>query len=143
MTNRQRLARILTVKERVRDVRRAELACAESEVALAQSAEVEAERERDSAIVTLTEPGETTGDDLARRAVLVALAGRTASEAHAVVVEREAERDRRAERTGGAVREVRALETLRSRLDKRESDRARVREQGETDEAAARIGAVR
>jgi hypothetical protein len=143
MTNRQRLGRILLVKERLRDVRRAELACAEAAVSLAQSAAQNAARERDSAIVTLTEPGEATGDDLARRAVLVALASRMANQAEVVVAERQAERDQRAATTAGAVREVRALECLRSRLERREGDRDRDREQAETDEAAARIGAAR
>jgi len=141
--NRQRIGRILLVKERLREVRRAELAHAEAAVAIAESAARQAEDERDSAILDLTASGETTGEDLARRAVLVSLASRTACEASAVVTEREADRDERAKATGGATREVRALECLRGRLDRRERDRERAREQAETDEAAARIGAAR
>lgn len=143
MTKRESLSRILLVKERISDIRRTELASAEAAVAAARTCAQQATEERESAITTLTEAGETTGEDLARRAVLVALASRTVTQAQSVVAAREAARDESAEASHGAVRDVRALECVRGRLARREEERARAREQAESDEAAARIGGAR
>lgn len=139
MTKRK-LERIIHVKERIRGVRRSELAAADEALERAAEAASEAGKIHEGAIWTLTTPGQISAEDLARQAAVVALAAGVAKGANGALAERQVEREQSAATVFDATRDVRALEILHQRMDRAEQRQERKREQGENDEAAGRMG---
>ncbi|HJL20378.1 MAG TPA: flagellar FliJ family protein [Sandaracinaceae bacterium LLY-WYZ-13_1] len=142
MSQRDRITRIVRLKSRIRDARRGALADAEAHADDARSRVASADAE----VVRLAEaycrPGELNARELAHRASLVASAREGRRRAAERLEEAEAEAARRQAAVAEASREVRSLEVLDDRLAERErKDEAR-REQTESDERAARMGAT-
>lgn len=134
------LKRTLTIKERIRQVRRAELHEAQSRMAEAEaSLQLEAARHTSTAAM-LTRAGEFSATDLALAAEQVQATQRAVKQAQAALDARQKEHDERQSEMGEATREVRAIEALHTRMiaaEKREADQ---REQRDLDEAASRMG---
>ncbi|MFK7988920.1 MAG: hypothetical protein AB8I08_23075 [Sandaracinaceae bacterium] len=138
MTDRARLARIMRVKERVRDARAGALMEAErDEKAAAESVEA-ADRQLIRVAAAYTAPGEMTAGELVHRAQLVSLAKERREVAR---LRHEAADEVKAERAvalGDAQRDVRSLEVVGDRLasqERRDRDR---REQAASDEHGSR-----
>ncbi|MGF1465976.1 MAG: hypothetical protein ACFCGT_07565 [Sandaracinaceae bacterium] len=140
MNDRARLKRILTVKEKVREARRAELARAEERRAEAAGGEAAALAEVHDLRRALLSPGEVSATDLIDRVAHFAAARAEHSRAAEALGMLVAERDRTVAAVADARREVRSLEVLDERLARDERRSARRREQGLQDEAAVRGG---
>ena len=140
MNDARKLNRFITIKERLRDVRRAELAEVNAALREAEAKVEEAERQRLAAIASLTSGAEMTADELAQRARLVSIAGSAASAARESAAEVESEQNVRQDAVMEANREVKVLEVLQARLKKRAAQEELRRDQGESDNAASRIG---
>ena len=134
------LKRTLVIKERIRQVRRAELHEAQTRVDDAEkSLQLEAARLHSTAAL-LTRAGEFSANDLALAAEQVQATARAVKQAEAELNARMAEHEERQGVMGEATREVRAIEALHTRMLaelKREADK---REQSDLDEAASRKG---
>jgi flagellar export protein FliJ len=134
------LKRTLSIKERIRQWRRAELHEAQTRVDQAESSlQLEAARHTSTAAL-LTRAGEFSANDLALAAEQVQATQRALREAAAELQARQQEHEERQTVMGEATREVRAIEALHTRMlaeQKREADR---REQRDLDEASARKG---
>jgi flagellar export protein FliJ len=137
MTNTS-IKRVLTIKERMRTVRRSELAEAAKKV---QSAEEKANRAallRKRAIESVTTIGEISARDLAGRSKLVAQATSEEKKARNDLNERVEEKNNRTTELQEADREVRTFNVLQQRIQQRDIREELANEQKETDEAAAR-----
>lgn len=134
------LKRTLVIKERIRQVRRAELHEAQTRVdAAEQSLQLEAARHTSTAAL-LTRAGEFSASDLALASEQVQATARAVRQAEAELNARKSEHEERQDVMGEATREVRAIEALHTRMVaelKREADK---REQSDLDEAASRKG---
>jgi flagellar export protein FliJ len=140
MNDARKLNRFINIKERLRDVRRAELAEVNAALREAEAKVDEAERQRLVAIESLTSGAEMTANELAQRARLVSIARNMASAARESAAEVESEQTVRQGAVVEANREVKVLEVLQARLKKRAAQEEVRREQGESDNAASRIG---
>lgn len=138
MNDRARLARIMRVKQRVRDARAGALMEAERDEKQAADGVEAAERQLIQVAQSYTAPGEMSAHELTHRAQLVALAKQRREVAR---LRHEAADELKAERAmalGNAQREVRSLEVVGERLaarERRDDDR---REQAASDEHGAR-----
>lgn len=134
------LKRTLVIKERIRQVRRAELHEAQTRVdAAEQSLQLEAARHTNTAAM-LTRAGEFSANDLALASEQVQATQRAVKQAEADLNARRTEHEARQDEVGEATREVRAIEALHTRMVsalRREADQ---REQRDLDEAASRKG---
>lgn len=134
------LKRTLSIKERIRKWRQAELLEAENRVNEAQqSVDAAAERQRTTALL-LTRGGEVSAHELVLAADQLVLAQRALQSAQHALGERLEERDARKAVAGEATREVKAIEVLHTRLVSELRRTADRREQSELDEAATRKG---
>jgi flagellar export protein FliJ len=134
------LKRTLSIKERIRKWRQAELLEAENRVNEAQqSVDAAAERQRTTALL-LTRGGEVSAHELVLAADQLVLAQRALQSAQLALGERLEERDARKAVAGEATREVKAIEVLHTRLVSELRRTADRREQSELDEAATRKG---
>ena len=137
------LKRTLVIKERIRQVRRAELFEAQTAVDAAEkSLQLEAARHTSTAAL-LTRAGEFSAHELALASEQVQATQRALKQAEVELNARKHEHEERQEVVGEATREVRAIEALHTRKLaelKREADK---REQSELDEASARKGKPR
>jgi flagellar export protein FliJ len=132
------LHRTLVIKERIRKWRHAELIEAESRVTQAQqSVDQEAEKHAMTASL-LTRGGEAGAHELALAADQLVLAHKALQRAQLELGERIEERDARKSEAGEAMREVKAIEVLHTRLVNEQRRAADHREQSELDEAATR-----
>jgi flagellar export protein FliJ len=134
------LNRTLAIKERLRQVRRAELVEAEALVNEAQHWVEEETTRHDGSVALITRAGEFSANELALQYEQVEATQRQLKRARTELDTREAEREVRKDVMGEATREVRAIEALRGRLlaeQKREADK---NEQRELDEASSRKG---
>lgn len=134
------LHRTLVIKERLRKVRHAELAEAETRVAQAQQSVDEELARHVHTAALLTREGEMTAHELADAADRLILAQRALQRARDQLGELMEERDARKTEAGEATREVRAIEALHTRLVKELRRAEDKREQAELDEAATRKG---
>jgi flagellar biosynthesis chaperone FliJ len=136
--NAKTLNRTLTIKERIRQWRRAELQEAETLVVDAErSVDTEAQREAGAAAL-ITKQGECSATDLAFRADQLERSKQARKRAEAALQQRQEERETRRGEVGEATREVRAIEALRTRIVTAERHEADKREQRDLDEAASR-----
>ncbi len=134
------LSRILLVKERLRQWKRAELAAASVLVERAEE-HVAAQDELSKRVTAaVTQPSELSGEELAMRAQTMARAHRDLKKARASLEERHQERETQRDEVAVASRDVRVLETLRQRMQSEEDRVERTREQGELDDISAHRG---
>ena len=134
------LHRTLVIKERIRKWRHAELLDAQSRVDRAQqSVDQEAARHADTA-ARLTRAGEVSAHELALVADQLKVAQQALQRAKHELGSRVEERDARKSEAGEATREVRAIETLHTRLVSEQRRVADRREQSELDDIAVRKG---
>jgi len=140
MNDARKLDRYISIKERVRDVKRAELAEVNAALQDAEKRVEEAESQRVAAILALTSGSEMSAEELAQRARLVSLARNAAEAARESAAEVEQVHHAHQEAVAEASREVKVLEVLQARLKKRAAKEELRREQSASDEAANRIG---
>jgi len=134
------LKRTLSIKERIRQWRRAELHEAQGRMADAEaSLQLEAARHTSTAAL-LTRPGEFSANDLVLAAEQVQATQRAVKEAQVALDARQKEHEERQTEVGEATREVRAIEALHTRLCSAQKRDADQREQRDLDEASARKG---
>jgi len=134
----ERLARIIRIKERLRNARRAELASARSAEDAAEDARRASRAGLERQRAAYTGAREIDARELAVQAWLVAAAEAREKQAEDALREASGIREICADALVGAAREVQGLERL---ADRREADRARERarqEQRLMDEAAQR-----
>ncbi len=124
----------------MRDVRRAELAEVNAALREAEAKVEEADRLRLAAIDSLTSGAEMTADELAQRARMVSIAGDAAAAARESAAEVQSEHTARQDAVVEASREVKMLEVLQARLNKRAAQEEIRKEQSASDDAASRIG---
>lgn len=134
------LKRTLVIKERIRKWRQAELLEAENRVNEAQQHVEQAAHWQRITAELLTRAGEISADELALAAEQLEVAQRQLQKAQHVLDERMEERDARKAEAGEAMREVKAIEVLHTRLVNELRRAADQREQSELDEAATRRG---
>ena len=132
------LKRTLVIKERLRQVRRAELMEAEARVNDARNSLDQETARHQGTAAQLTRQGEHSASDLALYAQQLEQTQRAVKKASQALQEREKEREERQDVVGEATREVKALDALRARLLAEQRKLLERREQAETDEAAAR-----
>ena len=132
------IKRVLDVKERLREVRRSELADASKQVETAEFRAKRADSLRARAISAVTETGEISARDLASRSALVALASRDERGARAELDTCIEERGRCSAVLQEADREVRMFDVLQQRLIRSDARDQQAREQRDCDEAALR-----
>jgi flagellar export protein FliJ len=134
------LTRTLHIKERLRQVRRAELLEAEARVNDAKSSlDSETARHQGTAAL-ITSQGEHSASDLALYSQQLEHTQHAVKQASKELEEREEEREVRRDVVGEATREVKAIETLRARLLAEQRKQQEHREQAEMDEASAHKG---
>jgi flagellar export protein FliJ len=136
--NKFTLKRVLTVKERLRDVRRSELAVASQEVEQAENRASQAAQERKRAIEAVTKLGEISARDLEGRYAIAAMAKRDEHGARTDLNARVEERTRRGAILQEVDREVRMFDALRQRAVRLDERAQQAREQTESDESASR-----
>jgi flagellar export protein FliJ len=134
------LKRTLVIKERLRQVRRAELMEAEARLNDARSSLAEETARHQGTAAQLLRQGEHSAGDLALYSQQIEQTQRAVNRASEALEEREKEREERQDVVGEATREVKALETLRNRLLAEQRKLLEHREQAELDEASARKG---
>jgi len=139
VTRRERLARIIELKARLRDARRGELALAETREGQAEEAVDEAAARLATVAARYARPAELTGAELALRAEAVRAARDGHRRARSTLDEAAAERAVRADAVAEAGREVRSLELLAERREAERRLRERRAEQAALDECA-RLG---
>lgn len=143
MNDRKRLARILDVRERVRDARRGDLALAQSSLRAAEEHRMKADAALDIAIARLTHPTTIDVHDLMLRSQGAREAQRDAHDAADIIVKRESSVDLERLRVITASKDVKVLEVLDDRLRKVEARAERLAEQAFSDEAAGRVSGMR
>jgi flagellar export protein FliJ len=131
------LKRTLAIKERVRQWRRAELMDAEARVANAQHDVAVEEERHEGTCALITRAGEVSPHDLILASEQLAMTQLAVKKARVELETREVEREQRREIVGEATREVRAIETLHTRLLAEQKHAADKREQADMDEASA------
>jgi flagellar export protein FliJ len=136
----KQLKRTLVIKERLRQVRRAELHEAETRVAQAEQSVQTENALHSGAAALVTRQGEVSAADLAYHAEQTQRADRSLKRARAELNTLQGEREVRREEVSEATREVRAIEAVRTRLVADERRAADHREQSELDEVSARKG---
>lgn len=140
MRDPKRLKRLLRIRTRVCDMRRAELSIAQERKRLAQEKLDQAIADEQARGQALVKPSERSAADLMTDVDLLQRAHKSTERSQGVVQERNEEVSKRSEAVHVARRDVKALERVEERL-KKESDRRLARfEQERSDEAAARIG---
>jgi flagellar export protein FliJ len=136
--NPKTLKRMAAIKERLRQVHRAELLESESQVRDAEHS-VASEVERQAgAFARMTGQGECSANELLLRAEQIEQTNLALKRAKAELHTREQTRDERRDVVGEATREVRALEALHERAAAVERRETEHREQRELDESSAR-----
>lgn len=133
----KRIERLVKVRERLLDARRAELADADRALRDANEAEERAKRIENETIAKLADAEELSGADLQQAALLALKAVEETSEAHAVVVLRSDERAERQQAVFDAKKDVKVLEAIETRIVERIRADDKRREQSAMDEAAA------
>ena len=128
------LSRLLLVKERLRQWKRAELAAANATVEQAQARFVVRDELRLRAEHAVIDAGELTGDELAMRADVMKRAHFDLKQAHSTLLDSHRERDVQSDEVASANRDVRVLETLRERMVSELNRAQNIREQGELDD---------
>ena len=142
MTDPRRIARIIRLRERLRDIAQGELSHAESLRARAEQ-RVDAAREELAEIsAEYLIGGEIVARELAHRASLVDSARRLEEAAQDELRLAAEEREQRATALGDAQRDVRSLEVVAGRLDERARKAAGAKEQTESDAHGARLSRV-
>jgi flagellar export protein FliJ len=134
------LKRTLVIKERLRQVKRAELMEAEARVNDARTALAEQTARHQGTAAQLTRQGEHSAGDLALYSQQLEHTQRALKEASKALEECEDEREQRRDVVGEATREVKAIDALRARLVAEQRKQLERREQAELDEASARKG---
>jgi flagellar export protein FliJ len=133
----KQLTLILTIRERLETLRKAELAEANASVSRAEQS---VQRASDTAIEVakaMTRGGETTAGDLANLAETSELARRQLSSAKNVLEQQQNEAAESREQMLSARRDVRGVEILRGRLLQRLAREQGLRDQSLSDERAA------
>jgi hypothetical protein len=133
----RRVKRIIVLKERVRDARRAELASAEHACSKAQEATDQAASMLQDLSDRLVSSTLVQGSELELGSRLVDLARRDHRRSQEVLRTREAEREERARAVARATRDVKSLGVLEERLAA-EARREELRREQETAEDAGR-----
>lgn len=131
------LARILAVKDRLRQIKRSELAEANADLFAAEEQVAARDQVRADAAHAVSRPGDVVGGELQHRAEVLALARRDCAQAAKVLAERNLERDVRKEAVVDATRDMRVIETLRERSLAVEGKAKSTGEQTELDEISA------
>jgi hypothetical protein len=132
------LTRMVAIKERIRQVRRAALHETETLVTQAELSVDAEETRKAGAAALIMRPGECSAADLTLRAEQVERSQVAVKRAQAELNALQEVRETRLGEVGEATREVRAIEALRTRLIVAERHEADKREQRDTDEAASR-----
>jgi flagellar export protein FliJ len=132
------IKRVLDVKEKLREVRRSELADAARQVESAEQRASNARRERARAITGVTAIGEISARDLASRSALVEMASRDEQGAQAALDTCVEKRGQCSAVLREADREVRMFDVLQQRLNSYDRRNELAREQRDCDEAALR-----
>ena len=131
------LSRILAVKERLRQLKRSELAEANAEVHSAEHQVALREGLRTEAARAVGCQGDVAGGELQNRAELFAVARSDHAKATKVLNERNVERDVCKEAVVDATRDMRVIETLRERSVAIVEKEQATREQTELDEISS------
>jgi hypothetical protein len=132
------LARMIATKERLRQVRRADLAVANASVTAAEQLLEERTGHHRLAAATVARTGEQTGETLALSAEHVSRERTRVMLASRGLEGKRGERDEQRDALTNATQEVRTLETLQKRMRVDQLRGERLREQGELDEVASR-----
>jgi len=140
MKDAKKLDRFITIKERVLDARRAELAEANHAFQEANDRLLEAQRTRLQAIETLTTAQDMSAEELSQQARLVSIATESERRAEQEYLSAQSLLDERKNEVADANRDVKTLEVLRERGAKERRRELSRRAQHASDEAAARIG---
>lgn len=138
MKDRTRLARIVLVKQRERDQRKADMARAAERLRAAEDEVARLAVARDRLSRQLAMPGTRSARDLASGAAVLAQTRHALAAAHERVAEHKKNHARTAARVAESAREIAALDKVRDRLQAQDSQRAERREQNLLDDAARR-----
>ncbi|MDD9933848.1 MAG: hypothetical protein OXT09_09605 [Myxococcales bacterium] len=140
MTDDRRVARIVAIKRRMSEARRAEVRDTAATVAKAESVAARARRVRGELMARIEAQGRTTASELAILAELSEIARRDAAGAHDELERARGLHADMTNRAAHAQRELRVFESLQERIDEQRRADDRVREQAQCDEAATRKG---
>lgn len=140
MKDAKKLERFITIKERVLDARRAELAEANHALQEANDRLLEAQQTRLRAIEALTTTQDMSAEELSQQARFVSIATETERRAEQEYLAAQSLLDERKNEVADANRDVKTLEVLRERGAKERRREQSRRAQHASDEAAARIG---
>ena len=138
MKDRARLARIVLVKQRERDQRKAEMARAAERVRAAEEEVARLAQARDRLSRQMAMPGTISARDLMSSAEVLAQTRNALAAAHERVVEQKRHHAQKAARVAQSARDLAALDKVRDRLRAQEAEKQERREQNLLDEAARR-----
>ena len=138
MKDRTRLARIVLVKQRERDQRKAEMARAAERVRAAEDEVARLAQARERLSRQLAMPGTHSARDLMSGATVLAHTRHALAAAHERVAEQKKHHAREAARVAQSARDLAALDKVRERLRAQDAEKVERVEQNLMDDAARR-----